>query len=157
MAKAELSKLTAQPTEIEIRGKTFKVSPLTIDDLAALEQWVRQERLVTFMRASKQVSIDPATYSRTMIGLTSMPISADEVSAETSTIRGTRFILWRMLQRHQPQIKLERLGDLVDVNNLDEISAIISAIGGLEPEEETPNPPAEKAVKAEVAAEGAKS
>jgi len=150
MAKAELSKLTAQPTEIEIRGKTFKVSPLTIDDLAALEQWVRQERLVAFMRASQQVQVDPAVYTQTMIGLTSQPISADEVSAETATIRGTRFILWRMLQRYQPQIKLERLGDLVDVNNLDEISAIVSAVGGLEPEEETPHPPVEGAVEAVV-------
>jgi len=153
MSEAELSKMTAQPIEVELGGKKFKVSALNIDDLAGLEMWIKQERIAAYLKASKQVAVDPLTHSKTLVALSSQPISNEEVQTETSTLRGIRFVLWRMIQRYAPKVKLEKMGEFVDINNLTEATDIVAAHGGLEveTEDESSDPP--QAGPAEASAE----
>lgn len=49
---------------------------------------------------------------------------------ELETIDGICFMLWKSLQKYQPEMTLKEADDLVDLNNVKEISNIITSIGG---------------------------
>lgn len=55
----------------------------------------------------------------------------DEVK-EITTMDGVCFMLWKSLQKYQSEITLKEADDLVDLNNLKELSNIIASIGGKE-------------------------
>ena len=49
---------------------------------------------------------------------------------EIVTMDGCCYMLWKGLQKYQPEITLKEADDLVDLNNIKEISNIILKIGG---------------------------
>jgi len=55
---------------------------------------------------------------------------------ELSTMDGVCFMLWRSLQKYQPEMTLKDTDELIDLNNISEISDIVMKIGG-----QAKNPP----------------
>jgi len=55
---------------------------------------------------------------------------------ELSTMDGVCFMLWKSLQKYQPEMTLKDVDDLIDLNNIAEISNVIMKIGG-----QVKNPP----------------
>lgn len=56
---------------------------------------------------------------------------------ELSTMDGVCFMLWKSLQKYQPEMTLEDADKLIDLDNVAEISNVIMKIGG-----QVKNPPA---------------
>ena len=52
-----ISDMTDAGLELEISGKKYKLSKLSIDDFAAFEMYLRSERVANFLRVSKEINI----------------------------------------------------------------------------------------------------
>lgn len=131
-----LSDMAGTGISVEIKGKTYDLAILNLKDLAEFEGYIRSQRLKQFLSASN--GLDPLEKRGMVTSILQMAISEDEVVAEMGSISGACFLLYRAL-RHNPGIELDNMGDLVDLQNLPEITAILQAIGarGLPPTEES--------------------
>lgn len=66
-----------------------------------------------------------------------------ELDAVLKTMKGTRYVLWLAVRKNHPELKVEDMGALIDLQNMDKIKEILDKLGG-----ETPkNPPRAKAKK----------
>jgi len=130
MAQEEksLSDVTGKGIKIEIRGKEYELSVLTIDDLAEFESYIKSQRLRSFLEATE--GLDEKIRIEGISKITSMHLTPEEMTEEMRSISGTRFFLWCSLRKKNPDIKLEEMGKLVDLDNLGEITTIINSIGG---------------------------
>ena len=61
---------------------------------------------------------------------------------ELSTMDGVCFMLWKSLQKYQPELTLKEADDLVNLDNIKEISDVMLKIGG-----QIKNPPKAKEKK----------
>jgi len=52
-----LASAMAKPTEVEIRGEKFQVTPISIDDLAEFESRIKSRRLSEAMKAAQEAEL----------------------------------------------------------------------------------------------------
>ena len=133
-----LASAMAKPVEVEIRGEKFQVTPISIDDLAEFESKIKSRRLSEAMIAAKEAELPSDEKIQILREIQKQPITGDALTEEMSTMSGIQFILWRMLLRYQARLTLQQVGRLIDFKNLEEMSSIVSAFSGLEPEDIDP-------------------
>ena len=134
-----LSNAAGKGVTLTIRGKEYKINPLTVRDLAEFEAYVRSKRLRMFLGESGNMPVEErAKIVRELCG---QPPTDTEVAAEMSTLDGVRFLLWKALARSDPALTLDSVGDLVGVDNLNEVSGVLQAVSGTDEENPT-GPPA---------------
>jgi len=49
---------------------------------------------------------------------------------ELQTMDGVTFMLWRSLKKYQPELTLADVDDMIDLDNISEISNVLMNIGG---------------------------
>lgn len=125
----DLASVAARPAMATIKGKEYKLSVLSIDDLADFEKRVKQERLRDAIKGLREAGVEPDTVAKTAENMVEKELSAKELQKAMSTISGTRYLLWCALKRNH-DVKLEKMGDLVDLDNLDEMTEIVANLGG---------------------------
>ena len=113
---------------INIKGKEYELSILTIDDLAEFEKYIKSERLGMFLKIGKD--LDSKSRAEAIAAVTSEHLTTKDLAEEMQSMTGTRFFLWRALLHKQPKFKLEEMGKLVDLDNLNEVSTMVQDIGG---------------------------
>ena len=119
-----ISDMTDAGLELEISGKKYKLSKLSIDDFAAFEMYLRSERVANFLRVSKEININDR--SKMIDAIFSSKIDPSEFE----TISASRFFIWRSLQKNHPEIKLEEMGSVINMDNLTELQKIVDRISG---------------------------
>lgn len=125
-----LPDMAGTPRVVEIRGKEYKVSPLTIDDLAEFEVIVRQIRNEEIRKEFKKSEISEELIAEKIVEYASKPVSWDNVQSAMNSMTGTRYILWQALKKHQPNLKLEDMGSLIGLDNFKEVTKIRNELGG---------------------------
>jgi len=115
---------------VTIRGEDYKIRPLTVRDLAEFESYVRSKRIKALIGDGAAEGLLPEERTRLVRDLASTPPSTEEVSAEMSTLGGVAFLLWRMLRKDRPGLTLVEASELVGMDNLQEVSAVIEAVSG---------------------------
>jgi len=125
----ELHKVAGRPTMADIKGKEYKLSVLTIDDLADFEKRVKRERLQNAIKSLQEAGVDPEAISKTAESMSSKELNPGEIQVAMSTVSGTRYLLFCALKRNH-DVKLENMGELVDLDNIDEMNKIIEDLGG---------------------------
>lgn len=92
-----------QPIEIQIGKNKYKMGRVRIDDLAALQARLRQERIRSII--ALQTEIQPSSvYAKTLAAVASIDPSEDELFDCINGAAGRAFLLWRCIQRHQPEV-----------------------------------------------------
>ncbi len=141
-----LSQATGTAQDIVLKGKTYKVGELTIGALAKFENHVRaqkkEERKSIFadiIESAKETYPDgvPIEVFKEASATLSVKPSSDDIMAEANGSEGASYLLWLMLSVYQPSITLEEAGNLVSVDKIGEILAVM----GLEGDTDSGNPP----------------
>jgi len=134
MAKDSLARAAGDLISVTLNGKEYRVKPLTLGDLAEFESRIKSDRIKAFQEASAEFA--PDLRRATLIDLISRALTSEEVTAEMSTLSGIRFLFWQMLVKEQPELVLDDMSRIVDLQNLGEIEAMVQTLGA--PDEENP-------------------
>jgi len=111
-------------------GKVYKIKPLTIGDLAALEGWIKSEKLRCFLEATKD--LDPTMRQTSLVDLCSKQPTQDEITYGMTSMEGIRFLMWRSLSKSHPEITLDYIGNMITTDNIAEVSTIIQMGGSVD-------------------------
>ncbi len=115
-----LSKALATPREISLNGSVYKITPITLNDLAAYEQHCKdgiRESLLSLK------DIDKKDIIREIIAAEREGIDIDK---SLGSMSGVRYLFWRCLLKEQPDMKIEQAGALVTMNNMDVVSSLMT-------------------------------
>ncbi len=119
-----LSDMTNAGMDFEIGGKKYKLCKLTIDDMAEFEMYIRAKRVEEFLKISNKIDIKDRSQMIDAI------FSSEINTSEFETIGASRFFVWRSLKKNHPEIKLEEMGKILNMDNLAEVNKIVGRIGG---------------------------
>lgn len=125
-----LPDMAGTPRIVKIRGKEYKISPLTIDDLAEFEVVVRRIRNEEIRKELKESEISEELIAQKIIEYASKPVAWGNVQDAMNSMTGTRYILWQALKKYQPNLKLEDMGRLIALDNFEEVAKIRNELGG---------------------------
>ncbi len=129
-----LSEVTGNgASEIVIKGKPYKMSQVTIDDLTKIEQKLKLDRNRNYLQYGKELGMS----NKEILSMTSRAIADDERDAFMGTIEGIQFLLSMILTRNNPGIEASTLiGEIP----LDDLQTISYTIMGASPDDENANP-----------------
>ena len=129
--------------DFKLGERTYKFSPLTLGDIAEFESWVKSRRLDAALSALGDV---PAAERTQMIIQMVGDINPMVVQSEMGSMSGSQHLLWLSLRHLNPDITKKEVGDNVNINNVDELNALLDALmsGGGKSEGTDNNPPAKK-------------
>lgn len=127
---SELAPIAGKSKQVMLNGKSYTISPLTIDDLAEFELFVKGERNKTIADSLKEAGIKEELVAQKIVESSAKPIGIDEITESMSTMSGVRYLLWFGLKKHHPELKLNKMGGLVTLANFEEASDIVSEMGG---------------------------
>jgi len=121
--KDKLENITGSGIPITIKGKEYKLGIFNLRDLADFKQYLKGQRI----KIIQDVVVDKAERIESI--LTIMDGNINETK-ELSTMDGVCFMLWKSLQKYQPEITLQDVDELIDLDNYDEIFNTLMKIGG---------------------------
>ena len=138
----DLAGIAGKGMSVNIKGKDYELSVLTIDDLAEFQKYVKTERLRAFLNVAKE--LEPKTKVDAIAAIIAQQLTVEQMTEEMRGMDGTRYFLWRSLLVKQPKIKLDQMGQLVDLDNFEEVATIVQSIGGKAVEKNVPGGKASK-------------
>ena len=125
----KLENIAGAGIPMTIKGKEYKLGIFGMRDLADFRQYIKGQRI--------KVLQDNITDTAERIKLINNVLEGNvNETKELSNMDGVCFMLWKSLQKYQPEMTLEDADKLVDLDNIAEISNAIIKIGG-----QAKNPP----------------
>lgn len=115
---------------VEIRGTEYKVSPLDIDDLAEFETVVRMERNRALLKSLEDSKLENEVIAEAIGAAAAKPVSLSNIEENMRSMIGVRFLLWCALRKNYPELKLKKMGQLINLDNFEEAAGIVSELGG---------------------------
>ena len=129
MVDDKLENVVGSGIAIDIKGKEYKLGIFNMRDLADFRQYIKGQQI--------KVVQGNVENSAERIELINNILQSDiNETKELSTMDGISFMLYKSLQKYQPDITLKEVDKLIDLDNIAEISAAITKIGG-----QVKNPP----------------
>ena len=123
MSEDKLENITGSGIPITIKGKEYKLGVFGMRDLADFRQYIKGQRI----KIIQGIVTDMAERIETENAIMDSNINETK---ELSTMDGVCFMLWKSLQKYQPEITLADTDGLIDLDNINEISTAITKIGG---------------------------
>ena len=129
----DMARAAGTPFTITVKGKEYRIAPITFAQQAAWEQWARE----TLMREALGYLGDIATASDRARLIQQMMAGANAgIAAEMTSYRGTLKQFELALRREQPEITEEEVTAVLDSFGMDEAKALLDQLAGLgEPDE----------------------
>ena len=127
---SELAPIAGTSRMVKIKGKDYKVSPLTIDDLAEFEVIVRSVRNKALLRSLEGSDLEDSLLAEAIGAAAARPVSLKDIDKNMGSMIGVRFLLWCALKKNHPEVKLETMGELIDLDNFKEAAGIVAELGG---------------------------
>jgi len=127
---SELSPIAGKSRQVTISGKEYTVLPLTIDDLAEFETIVRMERNKALLGSLKGSELGIDVIAEAIGAAAARPVSLKDIDNNMGSMMGVRFLLWCALRKNHPEVKLNEMGKLIDLDNFGEAASIVSGLGG---------------------------
>jgi len=140
-----LSKVMGSPMFLKLKGKRYELSPIGMGDMADFPQYIKGRRLevVQDVRDSKRrkavmrYTRSPEKLAIVLRGINEESLQLEigimesfvDADREMRTIDGARFLLWKAVSIKQPEITLEDMDDLIDLDNIDESIQILMELG----------------------------
>ena len=125
----DLATMSAQPLEVELGGKKYKISRPTIDDFGALEQKIKQDKMGMLSVALKASGEDRDYITQKMMDIINAPVGNDAYKSALSTPKYLIFIIWRCLVKHSPDITESEIAEKLDNDSLNEIASVLLGTG----------------------------
>jgi len=119
----KLEDITGSGISVTIKGKEYKLGIFNMRDLADFRQYVKGQRV-------KIIQATIVSMEDKLILINSVLDSNVNETKELQTMDGVTFMLWRSLQKYQPEITLADVDNMIDLDNISEISNVLMNIGG---------------------------
>ena len=121
--KDKLENITGSGIPITIKGKEYKLGIFNLRDLADFKQYLKGQRI-------KIIQDNVADKIERIESINTIMDGEINETKELSTMDGVCFMLWKSLQKYQPEITLADIDELIDLDNYDEIFTTLMKIGG---------------------------
>lgn len=119
----KLENITGSGVSVTIKGKEYKLGIFGMRDLAEFRQYIKGQRI-------KIIQESISDNAERIIIINDILEGNVNETKELSTMDGVCFMLWKSLQKYQPEMTLKDVDDLIDLDNIAEISNVIMKIGG---------------------------
>ncbi len=119
----ELSKVLNSRRTFNIGGREFEAQRNDLQDLADFEEHIRSQHAMSFLESIDKLPIplDSTVISKTLSGIYTNVLTAEEKMNVARSIVGARFFLMRMLQKCDPSLTAEEVCPLVTLENLQQV------------------------------------
>lgn len=131
----DLSQAAGRGVEVELNGKKWKLSPLTMGDLAEFQSHLHGKKLGKMKELLRELA--PAEKLQAIGMAVGDSVTEDEMEREMTTFEGVRFVLWRCVRRSHPELTLEQAGDLFSMQDRLQLLEAIRQISGMAAENPT--------------------
>ena len=121
--KDKLENITGSGIPVTIKGKDYKLGIFNMRDLADFTQYIKGNRI-------KLVQKTVENMEEKLILINSIFVNEVNETKELQSVDGVCFMLWKCLQKHQTEMTLEDIDNMVDLDNVAEISTILLNVGG---------------------------
>jgi len=130
----DISQATGTGVEIEVAGKKWTLMPLTVGDLAALQEDIRNRRIAATRLACLGM---PVTQMMEMLTeVIRAPVDGETMDKEMETMAGCQFSLWRSLKKTHKDLTLEQVGEMFAMDELFKaILPVLQSISGMSGDE----------------------
>lgn len=119
-----IDKLVGIGITIKLKGKEYKLSPLTIADYGEISAYAKANRLKICMIANPEM-----TLAEKMQVIEERP-SEKEIDTVLSDIAGLTFQAW-LLIRHNHDITLKAVSELIDTDNYKQVYEAIAQVNAV--------------------------
>ena len=119
----KLENITGSGISVTIKGKDYKLGIFSMRDLADFRQYIKGQRV-------KIIQATIVSMEEKLILINSVLDSNVNETKELQTMDGVCFMLWKSLQKYQPEITLADVDNMIDLDNISEISNVLMNIGG---------------------------
>ncbi len=119
----KLEDISKSGVPFSIKGEEYKLGVLTIRDLANFRQYIKGKKI----KLIQDIVKEPKERIELISKVLDSPI--DE-TREMGTMDGVCFLLWKALQKEQKGLTLEDVDNLIDLNNIGEVSEVLMKLGG---------------------------
>jgi len=119
----KLEDITGSGLPITIKGKEYKLGIFNMRDLADFRQYIKGQRI-------KIIQGTIESMEEKLILINSIFVNDVNETTELKSVDGVCFMLWKCLQKHQPEITLQDIDNMVDLDNVAEISKVLMNVGG---------------------------
>lgn len=137
MNKDRLEDISKKGISLKIKDKEYELSVLTIGDLANFRQYIKGKRIELIQDTVKETEERVALISKILD-------SQIDETVEMGTMSGVCYLLWKSLQKKHKDLTLEDVDNMIDLENIAEVSAVLTQLGGTIA---NPTPRAEKRKK----------
>lgn len=127
--KPDLVLLSGQPIDIEVNGETYTLSPLSLDDYGAVEQWARQEKLNMLATALREAGMNDDYIADRIESKVTVKLLPKEINEITRHPKGQMFILFRSIRHHHPEITKDDLNNMLTVKEAINMVSKVLATG----------------------------
>lgn len=103
--------------EIELDGKKYKLSSVDLNDLAAFENHLKRQRI----KDACDSGMDKKDIREMVAQINREGVSPDELQDRINTMSGIRFLIWRCVVKHDPEVTEEYIGEKIDLQNMAEV------------------------------------
>lgn len=132
-----VAKAAGTPIEVTISGRSFKLGPLPIGDLAAIEQHIRAKRVEAFLTGATRAFLSIEEKASLLIPITIAEVSDVDIMTELNTLSGVCAAAYLMLRRYNENITKELVDELITIDNLSEVMMLINRYSGIGSDEES--------------------
>ena len=119
----KLEDISKSGISVEIKDKEYELSVLTIGDLADFRQAIKGKRI-------KLIQENIENTEERIILISKILDSQINETAEMGTMSGVCFLLSKSLQKTQKDLTLKDVEEMIDLENIGEVSTILTRLGG---------------------------
>lgn len=123
------------PIEVKIGELTVKLSPLTLNDLASFENWVRSERLRLAQESLGRVS--SADRAAVITSILSEPV---DMTKEISSVPGVCRLLWQCAAKNDSELAFDTFANAVQLDDMTVMQTLIDKLAMGDKDADTDHP-----------------
>lgn len=124
---SNLSKIIKKEKTINLGGRDYTLTLVNLNILADFQEYFIKQRISENVEHYKQIEsvLDDEQKKdyREMLLRRDIPMS--ELDKASTSLAGARYLFWRCLNKHHPEISLTEAGALVTLGNLADIQSVI--------------------------------
>lgn len=117
-----IDRLVGTGTAVKIKGKEYRLSPLTIADFGEISAFVKAQRLKVCAFANPDLTLQEK------IQITEERPSEKEIDTVLSDISGLTFQVWLHVKHNHPTITLKDMAEMIDKDNYKQIYEAVSQV-----------------------------
>jgi len=138
MPQDTLENAAGESVKLTLGGREFAIRQFVLSDYQALRENMKAGRIAAFIAGGGALPL--AERVAVLRDIASTPVTDDEMMAESVSMPGMVFMLWRQLVKTDPTITLAGMDKLVQDADIASLMAVLEGLNGPSPEDKQDRP-----------------